>query len=252
MAIIPLPMRNDLLPAPDLNIVDFCGFRTPPQPTHKAPDFSSLPDDAVFSKMASRIGPESINILQSFAFPPAPAVAALQERLNQWSEANPGHAATGSVSYPYNGTTLRLPLWVLDYWAGMHIVILEKNRWSPSVEWLKKGGHYETMYILNTRVPWTYRLPASIGDSISDLAALCSETWLRHVPVDMMLARIQNGLDEHGIKASTVNNDFVQMLVRTYRHFPHTIADLDYKPTNFIRQKLESLKTGQLLSLGMV
>ncbi|KIM35344.1 hypothetical protein M413DRAFT_39984, partial [Hebeloma cylindrosporum] len=102
---------------------------------------------------------------------------------------------------------------------------------------------------LLTELPWKYRIPKTMGDHISDLALFCSEKWLRISQVDTMLEILRDQMRSKNMPAMVKNVDFLQKLIKVYRHTRNSYAD--DASTAFIRGLTEKLKTGEVSVVGL-
>ena len=239
---IPSKIAETLLPKNDLNVVDLCHFSIPKD--KDCPDLLSLSNKEIFSATASMVTDGYIAFLQSLPMPTTLQVEILQERLNDYKK----EISVQSLSYCYRVSILRLPLWVLDYWMEANIILEQKQKWSPAIDWLKRRKEHEAIRLL-TELPWKYQMPKSMGDHIADLAVLCSERWLGIAQVDTMLETLNDHLDSKRIPGTVKDVNFLRKLINIYRHSPDTYA---YNATaEFIRKFAEKLKTGEVSVVGM-
>lgn len=251
-----MPILNNisliLLPKPNLNVLDLCHFSTPSSP--KMPQASgppllfSYPDAELFSNRVSMVGEGHVAFLQSLPRPSSKEVETLEERLVKYKDNNK-EITIQSILYRHNATDIRLPLWVLEYWKAADEIHKEKLHWEPAIEWLRRKKQFEAIELLS-QVPWTYRLPRTMGDHISDLALLCSERWLGIEHIDSMLEvlkyRLQ--LDGNGTQASVQGVRFMWKLIETYRHSRDKYAEA--QSCKFLRDCADNLKTGKVSVIG--
>ena len=130
-----------------------------------------------------------------------------------------------------------------------NIVLEQKQKWSPAIDWLKRRKEHEAIKLL-TELPWKYQMPRSMGDHLSDLAVLCSEKWLRVAQVDTMLNTLNDHLDSKGIPGTVKDVNFLQKIINIYRHSPDTYSN--NTTAAYIRNFSEKLKTGEILVVSMV
>lgn len=153
-----------------------------------------------------------------------------------------------SLLYSFGTSTLRLPLWVLDYWREANIILEQKSRWDPAVYWLKTRKQHEAIKLL-TEPPWKYQIPKTMGSHISDLALFCSETWLEGSQVDTMLEILRDHLRSEKIQGAVKDVSLLQKLIKIYRHTRNTYSDDN--TTAFIWEFMEKLKTGKVSVVGL-
>ena len=241
-----MPIPPNLLPKTDLNVVDLCRFSIPED--KNGPELHTISDEKLFSSMASMVTNASVAFLQSLLMPTMPQLKILQARFEKYIELN-GETSLQSLLYSFGTSTLRLPLWVLDYWMEANIILEQKLHWHPAVNWLKTRKQYEAIKLL-TELPWKYQIPKTMGDHISDLALFCSEKWLTGSQVDTMLEILRDNLGTKRIPGVAVKDiNFVQKLIKIYRHTRDTYTD-DHSAT-FIRGFADRLKTGEVTVVGM-
>jgi len=235
-----------LLPQDDLNVVDLIDFAIP-QGKH-APDLLAMDDSALFSKTGSLItSKEHVSFLHSLSIPTAVDVEVLQDRLENVSNNEADQGKPKSLVYPLPTSTsssIRLPLWVLDYWSKAHKILKQKDSWIPAILWSKQKKNHEVIEALR-RLPWNYRAPdkeLNNALNICDLALFCSERWLGSAQMDAMSAVLNDQLASHQIQASVQPNNFFQKLLATYR-FARDLYSTD-KSNNFIRELAKDLKSG--------
>jgi hypothetical protein len=243
---IPLGISEILLPRDDLNVVDLLDFAIPIG--KHAPELLDLDDNTLFSKIGSLITCEKhISFLHSLSIPTAADIEILLERLENAAENADDQEKPKSLVYPLPTATspnIRLPLWVLEYWRKVHVVLLQKDFWSPAVTWLKLKKNHEVVNALR-QVPWNYRTTDKELNNaldISDLALFCSEQWLRSAQMDTMSAVLNNQLESHQIQASVQPNNFFQKLLTSYRFAKDTYST--DKSNNFIRELAKDMKSG--------
>ena len=242
---IPPKIRDTLLPNTALNVVDLCRFSIPED--KNGPELHTLPDEKLFSKTASMVTDGSVMFLQSLPMPTTPQLEILQARFNKCMESNAENGIQ-SLLYSFGTSTLRLPLWVLDYWREANVILQQKLHWDPAVHWLKRRKQHEAISLL-TELPWKYQIPKTMGDHISDLALFCSEEWLKAPQVDTMLEILRDHLRSERIQGAVKNVSFLQKLVKIYRHTCNTYANDD--SAAFIRDFMEKLKTGDVSVVGL-
>ena len=156
-----------------------------------------------------------------------------------------------SLVYPLPTPTttspsIRLPLWVLDYWSKAHTIPKQKDRWRPAISWLKQKKNHDAINALR-QVPWNYQTPdkeLKNALDISDLALFCSERWLGTAQMDAMSAVLSDQLASRQIQASVQPNNFFQKLLATYR-FSRDMYSTD-KSNNFIQELADNLKSGMV------
>jgi hypothetical protein len=171
----------------------------------------------------------------------------LQERLENVSK---DEEKPQSLVYPLPTATspsIRLPLWVLEYWSKAHKVLEQKEFWIPAVAWLKQRKNHKGLNSLR-QVPWNYHAcdtELKNALDISDLALLCSERWLGIAQMDTMSAVLNDRLASCQIQVSVQPNNFFQKLLASYRWARDTYST--DKPTNFIHQLADNLKSGTVL-----
>ena len=209
---IPPKIHSTLLPKADLNVVDLCRFSIPE--AKNGPELHTLPDEKLFSQLASMVTDGSVMFLQSLPMPTMPQLEILQAKFNNCMESN---METGiqSLLYSFGTSTLRLPLWVLDYWGEANIILEQKSRWDPAVYWLKTRKQHEAIKLL-TELPWKYQIPKTMGGHISDLALFCSEQWLKGSQVDIMLEILQDHLRSEKSQGVVKDVSFLQKLIKVY------------------------------------
>jgi hypothetical protein len=242
---IPPKIHDTLLPKADLNVVDLCRFSIPED--KNGPELHTLPNENLFSKTASMVTDGCVTFLQSLPMPTTPQLEILQARFDKCMESNTENGIQ-SLLYSFGTSTLRLPLWVLDYWREANIILEQKLHWDPAVYWLKRRKQHEAIKLL-TELPWRYRMPKTMGDHISDLALFCSEKWLKGSQVDTMLEILRDHLRSERIEGAVKDVDFLQKLVKIYRHTRDTYADDN--TAAFIRAFMEKLKTGEVSVVGL-
>jgi hypothetical protein len=245
---IPLGISEILLPQDDLNVVDLVDFLIPTMLGKHAPDLLALDNNTLFSKIGSLITSEKhISFLHSLSIPTAADIEIILERLENAAENPDDQEKPKSLVYPLPTATcpnIRLPLWVLEYWRRVHVILVQKDSWSPAVTWLKRKKNYEVINALR-QVPWNYRptnKELNNALDISDLALFCSEQWLRSAQMDTMSAVLNNQLESHQIQASVQPNNFFQKLLTSYRFAKNTYST--DKSNNFIRELAEDMKSG--------
>jgi len=240
---IPPGISEILLPQDNLNVVDLIDFAIPLG--KHGPDLLALDNSTLFSKTRSLItSKEHVSFLNSLSIPTAVDVEFLQERLENMSE---NEEKPQSLVYPLPTATspsIRLPLWVLEYWSKAHEVLEQKEFWIPAVAWLKQRKNHEALNTLR-QVPWNYHTPDTELKNaldISDLALLCSERWLGTAQMDTMSVVLNDRLASCQIQVSVQPNNFFQKLLALYRLARDTYST--DKPTNFIRKLADNLKSG--------
>lgn len=247
---IPLGISEVLLPQDDLNVVDFIDFVIPLG--EHTPDLLAMDDSTLFSKIGSLItNKEHVSFLHSLSIPTARDVEVLQERLEKLSEDVAEQEKPKSLVYPLpnpitTSPSIRLPLWVLDYWSKAHTILEQKDLWRPAIAWLKQKKNHGIINALR-QVPWKYQTPdkeLKNALDISDLALFCSERWLGTAQMDAMSAVLRDQLASRRIQASVRPNNFFQKLLATYR-FSRDKYSTD-KSNNFIRELADNLKSGML------
>lgn len=246
---IPSGISQILLPKSDLNVLDLCHFSipsSPKMPPGVPPLLLSYPDAELFSNRASMVAEGHVAFLKSLPMPSLKEVEMLEERLTKYKDNNK-KISIQSILYRHNAVDIRLPLWVLEYWKAVDDVHEEKLHWEPAIEWLKRKKHFEAIGLLS-QVPWTYRLPRTMGFRFSDLALLCSERWLGAEHINSMLEVLKDQLDNDGVQASIQGVQFMWKLIATYRYSRDKYAEA--QSCQFIRECADKLKTTDVSVFG--
>ena len=180
---IPPAISEALLPQDNLNVVDFIDFVIPLG--EHTPDLLAMDNSTLFSKIGSLItNKEHVSFLHSLSIPTAGDVEVLQERLEKLSkdEAIPVQERPKSLVYPLltpttTSPSIRLPLWILNYWSKAHTIPKQNDIWRPAIAWLKLKKNHEIINALR-QLPWNYQIPdkeLKNALNIPNLALFCSE-----------------------------------------------------------------------------
>ena len=223
MAGIPTAISNILLPSPRLSIIDFIQFLTPPKNLSR--QLSTTP--TLFSEAPSAISNERNAVaLQRLPRPSSDDIIECRKKL---LEAGTKHKCQ-SIDYPISEkTTLKIPIWALDYWEAMERICDEKELWLAVEKNLKKEGSHNILDLLST-VPWGYSLPRSLGFHVIELAKFCTDDWLGAVQMDQMVFVMNNQLQSKDQMILDWPHTF--LMVRTYRFAHDTYFDtMLAKPT---------------------
>ena len=122
MAQIPAYISNALLPSQKLSIISFIHFPTPPKNLGR--HLSAIP--TLFSETPSAITDEHKAVaLRKLAQPSSDDIIECRKKL-----LDAGTRKFQSIDYPISeGTTLKVPIWVFDYWEALEGICEEKNLW---------------------------------------------------------------------------------------------------------------------------
>jgi hypothetical protein len=134
-------------------------------------------------------------------------------------------AAIKAVSLPIHSFTLiqisghsvRLPIWVFDYWRKIKYAMEYRHQWKNVLEWLRGISESESMDKICKQVmiglshfPWN-----GYNCTVHDMTALLTESYLSDFHIDYALTKIfHHHLNHYGINVSNC-------------HAPLTVSDLD-------------------------
>lgn len=223
MAGIPAAISNILLPSPRLSIMDFIQYPTPPKNLGRP--LSAMP--TLFSETPSAITDEHNAIaLRRLPRPSSDDIVKCRKKLLE-----AGAKKSQSIDYPISKqTTLKVPIWVFDYWEALKEICEEKALWLAVEKKLKEEGAHEILDLLST-VPWNYSLPPFLGFHVTELAKFCTDDWLGDVQMDQMVFIINNKLQStnHHI---VFNWSHTFLMIRNYRFAHDTYFNtISEKPT---------------------
>ncbi|KAG6847070.1 hypothetical protein H0H93_010349, partial [Arthromyces matolae] len=225
---------GSILPYNTLNILDLLKFPTPPLDT--APKLRS--DDTIFSSRSSMIDSEvSVRALLKLPIPPLKDINHLLLRVETAIE-----KGLVSIDYEYNdGTNMKLPLWVLEYWKAIYDVVEAKTRWSSARNWLEQRAEGKQVIEMLSQLPWKYDLPRAMGGNSLSLACYASEEWLGSTHTVQISEVINAQMAAQGMGATwrALSQDFTDKLLVVFRYS---------KDTYHVERSCESLrKLGALL-----
>jgi hypothetical protein len=158
-------------------------------------DRSDIPVDGILCTLPSFLEGQdatSINLtVDSIVIPP---IKFIEDLRNIMAEKQ-GYQ---SFEYVSNGTTMRLPFWVLNLWMEQHTLVYAQVTWQKAVQWTAGLPAAREWKALMDRLPWQYDLPRAMGGSVGIrfLAKFCSTDWLSTLHVDQMAAVVDDRLGQ--------------------------------------------------------
>jgi hypothetical protein len=100
---------------------------------------------------------------------------------------------------PVSGHSVRLPIWVLDYWREMKRAMGYRQNWKDVLEWLRGVSKSESMRGICDQVlaglscfPWN-----GSNCTVHDMASLLTESYLSDFHIDYALAKIFHHYQNH-------------------------------------------------------
>ncbi|KAF7350324.1 hypothetical protein MVEN_01336900 [Mycena venus] len=184
--------RGIYLPHPKLSVLELAIFSLPPVVVTAA-DYQIPPGHNFFSQNGDH---SDLDLLMEIKVPPPTVISSLiAEARQQYLD------GAESICIPWTGHVY--PLWVLDMWSELQLVVKPNvDAWARAIKWLKrlelKGYHLqvkETLRVLET-LAWTGKIPLDAlkgdratvsNDPVDSLTRYLSREWFSSQHMDQML-----------------------------------------------------------------
>ena len=145
---IPAYVKENILPADNLNVLAIISFPCPPITNPPQLLFSTT---NLFLKNPSIVqDATAAHLLLSLCIPDTKDLSILKTKFLKAEQDR-----FMSFIYPVNKSVsgVMLPFWVVDFWQAIHQVISSKAVWSTAVWWIQSKGELRAVSLLQ-QIPW--------------------------------------------------------------------------------------------------